>query len=153
MESVKWCVCQFCRLLSCGRELTVNGSSLQTRKIATGFVKNGAKVEHSVELNCSIQPHVTNRIVFSVPQVYISSRTAKDCDETAKELNALGPGTCIPIPADMQKLSGVDKLVSEISSKEKVLHVLVNNAGAVWGDKFDAYPVRMFRVLVSLDDD
>ena len=42
----------------------------------------------------------------------------------------------------MQKLSDVDKLVGEISSKEKALHVLVNNAGAVWGEKFDAYPVR-----------
>ena len=78
----------------------------------------------------------------SVPQVYISSRTAKECEETAKELNALGPGKCIPIVADMQKLSDVDKLVNEISSKEKALHVLVNNAGAAWGDKFDDYPVR-----------
>ena len=81
-----------------------------------------------------------------MPQVYISSRTAKDCEETAKELNALGPGKCIPVPADMQKLSDVDRLVSEISSKEKALHVLVNNAGAVWGAKLDDYPVRMFRV-------
>jgi NADP-dependent 3-hydroxy acid dehydrogenase YdfG len=75
-------------------------------------------------------------------QVYISSRTAKECEETAKELNALGPGKCIPIATDMQKLSDVDRLVDEISSKEKVLHVLVNNAGAAWGDKVDAYPVR-----------
>jgi short-subunit dehydrogenase len=42
----------------------------------------------------------------------------------------------------MQKLSEVEKLVNEISSREKVLHVLVNNAGAAWGEKFDAYPVR-----------
>lgn len=42
----------------------------------------------------------------------------------------------------MQKLSDVDKLVTEISSREKALHVLVNNAGAAWGDKFDTYPVR-----------
>ena len=44
--------------------------------------------------------------------------------------------------ADMQKLSDVDKLVEEVSSKEKALHVLVNNAGAAWGDNIDAYPVR-----------
>ena len=75
-------------------------------------------------------------------QVYISSRTAKDCEETAKELDSLGPGKCIPIVADMQKLSDVDKLVTEVSSREKVLHVLVNNAGAAWGDKLDVYPVR-----------
>lgn len=77
-----------------------------------------------------------------VRQVYISSRTAKECEETAKELNDLGPGKCIPIVADMQKLSDVDKLVASISSREKALHVLVNNAGAAWGDKIDTYPVR-----------
>ena len=80
-------------------------------------------------------------VLYSI-QVYISSRTAKDCEETARELNALGPGKCIPVAADMQNLSDVDKLVNEISSKEKALHVLVNNAGAAWGDKFDDYPVR-----------
>lgn len=74
-------------------------------------------------------------------KVYISSRSAKDCDETAKELNNLGPGTCIAIPADMQKLSEVERLVKELSSKEKALHVLVNNAGAAWGDGIDEYPV------------
>ena len=81
-------------------------------------------------------------LCFTLLQVYISSRTARECDETAKELNALGPGKCVAIVADMQKLSDVDKLVDEVSSKEKALHVLVNNAGAVWGDKIDAYPVR-----------
>lgn len=80
--------------------------------------------------------------LYFVLQVYVSSRTAKDCEKTAKELNALGPGKCIPIAADMQRLSDVDKLVNEISSREKTLHVLVNNAGAAWGDEFDTYPVR-----------
>lgn len=76
------------------------------------------------------------------PQVYISSRSAKDCDATAKELNALGSGQCLTIPVDMQKLSEVERLVKELQSKEKVLHVLVNNAGAAWGDGLDSYPVR-----------
>lgn len=77
----------------------------------------------------------------AVFQVYISSRSAKDCEETAQELTKLGPGSCIPIAADMQKFSEVERLVKEISAKEKVLHVLVNNAGAAWGEKIDAYPV------------
>jgi len=36
----------------------------------------------------------------------------------------------------MQKLSDVNKLVSDVSSKEEALHVPVNNAGAVRGDRF-----------------
>ena len=73
--------------------------------------------------------------------MYISSRSAKDCAETAKELNALGPGTCVSLPADMQKLEEVERLVKELSAREKALHVLVNNAGAAWGEGIDEYSV------------
>ena len=82
--------------------------------------------------------------------MYISSRSAKDCAATEKELNAFGPGTCIAIPADMQKLEQVDHLVSELSKREKALHVLVNNAGAAWGDTLDEYPVRRVPIPIYI---
>ena len=53
--------------------------------------------------------------------MYISSRSAKDCAATEKELNALGPGKCVALPADMQKLEEVDRLVKELSAKEKAI--------------------------------
>lgn len=106
--------------------LVTGGSRGIGKMIATGFVKNGVKV-------------------------YISSRSVKDCDGTADELNALGPGQCIPIPADMQKLSEVERLVSEISKREKVLHILVNNAGAVWGAGIDEYPDDSFTKVMTLN--
>ncbi|KAH9850126.1 NAD-P-binding protein [Lenzites betulinus] len=110
-----------------GKVVLVTGGSRGIGKmIATGFVKNGAKV-------------------------YISSRSAKDCDETAKELNALGSGTCIPLPADMQKLEEVDRLVKELSSRENALHVLVNNAGAAWGATLDDYPDSAWTKLLTLN--
>jgi NAD(P)-dependent dehydrogenase (short-subunit alcohol dehydrogenase family) len=62
-------------------------------QIATGFVAHGAKV-------------------------YITSRDEKACDETAKELNAMGKGSCVAIPADLSKLAEVDRLVKEIKTKE-----------------------------------
>ncbi|CDO72262.1 hypothetical protein BN946_scf184970.g114 [Trametes cinnabarina] len=102
-----------------GKVVLVTGGSRGIGKmIATGFVKNGSKV-------------------------YISSRSAKDCEATAQELTAAGPGVCIPIPADMQKLEEVDRLVKELSVREKALHVLVNNAGATWGATLEDYP-RVF---------
>ena len=55
----------------------------------------------------------------------------------------MGPGKCFAIPADMQQLSEVERLVFELERREKVLHVLVNNAGATWGDSVDDYPVRV----------
>ena len=54
----------------------------------------------------------------------------------------------------MQKLPDVDNLVNELSSKEGVLHVLVNNAGASWGEKFDTYPVfPMSQVSLTVIDE
>lgn len=82
-----------------------------------------------------------HRYTNNFSQVYISSRSSKDCDATAKELNGLGPGTCVPLPADLQKYSEVERLVKEIASREKVLHVLINNAGAAWGAPLDEFPV------------
>ncbi|KLO17044.1 NAD-P-binding protein [Schizopora paradoxa] len=110
-----------------GKVVLVTGGSRGIGKmIAAGFVRNGAKV-------------------------YISSRTSKDCDATAKELNALGPGECIPIPADMQKFTEVERLVQEIQSREKMLHVLVNNAGANWADEIDSFPDASFSKVVTLN--
>ena len=75
--------------------------------------------------------------------MYISSRSSKDCSATADELNALGVGKCIPLPADLQKLEEVERLVADINSREKYLDVLINNAGAVWGATIDEHPVSL----------
>lgn len=88
-------------------------------------------------------PLIISLLLGSRPttQVYISSRSTKACEETAAELNTIGPGSCIPLPADLQKLSEVEKLVKQLSDKEATLHVLVNNAGANWGEGINEYPV------------
>lgn len=43
----------------------------------------------------------------------------------------------------MQKYDEVERLVKELSSKEKVLNVLINNAGAAWGETLDDFPVSL----------
>lgn len=111
-----------------GKVVLVTGGSRGIGKmIARGFVENGAKV-------------------------YISSRTQADCDASAKELSAVGPGTCIALPAaDLQKLADAEKLVENLSNKEKLLHVLVNNAGATWGASLDEYPDHAFSKIMMLN--
>ncbi|KAF9076134.1 NAD(P)-binding protein [Rhodocollybia butyracea] len=106
--------------------LITGGSRGIGKMIATGFVKNGAKV-------------------------YITSRTAKDCNATAYELNELGPGTCFALPADLQQLKEVERLANELASREQVLHVLVNNAGAVWGTTLDEFPDWAFTKVMTLN--
>ncbi|KAI9137578.1 short chain dehydrogenase/reductase family [Paraphysoderma sedebokerense] len=106
--------------------LVTGGSRGIGLMIATGFVKNGAKV-------------------------YISSRTAKVCDAVADKLNSVGPGSCISVPADLQDLEECKRLALEISKREKKLDVLINNAGANWGETFDKYPDAAFQKVMNLN--
>ncbi|KAJ1983970.1 hypothetical protein H4R33_004551 [Dimargaris cristalligena] len=95
--------------------------------IAQGFVANGAKV-------------------------YISSRKASVCDEVARELNKQGPGQCLSLPADIQEIEQVKKLVSALNEKEpKGIDVLINNAGANWGEPIETYPDSAFDKILNLN--
>ncbi|KAK0456652.1 NAD-P-binding protein [Armillaria borealis] len=106
--------------------LITGGSRGIGKMIATGFIRNGAKV-------------------------YISSRSAKSCEETAVELNAFGPGKCIPLPANLAQYEEVERLANDLAAKEPVLHVLINNAGAAWGDSLDDFPDAAFSKLLTLN--
>jgi 2-deoxy-D-gluconate 3-dehydrogenase len=95
--------------------LVTGGSRGIGEMIAAGFMAAGAKV-------------------------YISSRKASACDETAARLSAAYGGECIALPADLSKLDGVKGLAAAISARESRLDILVNNAGASWGAPLDEFP-------------
>ncbi|GAA5809345.1 hypothetical protein MFLAVUS_002753 [Mucor flavus] len=106
--------------------LVTGGSRGIGEMIATGFVSAGAKV-------------------------YITSRSADVCYKVAAELTKQGPGQCFAIPADLQKLEEVTRLVAELSKKETHLDVLVNNAGANWNESIDTFPDAAFEKVVGLN--
>ncbi len=94
-----------------GRVALVTGGSRGIgRMIAAGFVAQGAKV-------------------------YVSSRKAEACEETAAEL---GPN-CIPLPADIATVDGCRALAAVLAEREGQLDILVNNAGAAWGVPFEDF--------------
>ena len=93
--------------------LVTGGSRGIGEMIAAGFLANGAKV-------------------------YISSRKAEVCDETANRLQEQYGGECISLPADLSNLNGIESLVNSLPDGEK-LDILVNNAGASWGEPIDEY--------------
>ena len=93
--------------------LITGGSRGIGEMIAEGFVKQGVKT-------------------------YISSRKKEQCDNTAIRLSKFGQ--CISIPADLTKEDDIQKLYKIISTNETKLHILINNAGAVWGADFDNFP-------------
>lgn len=62
--------------------------------ISEGFVTNGAKV-------------------------YITSRDGAACEQACKELNALGKGQALAIPADFYKEAECKRLAEELGKREE----------------------------------
>jgi NAD(P)-dependent dehydrogenase (short-subunit alcohol dehydrogenase family) len=104
--------------------LVTGGSRGIGLMIARGFVKAGAKV-------------------------YISSRKKDVCAEAAAELSKMG--TCIALPADLATEAGAVRLAGEISGQEPKLHILVNNAGANWGEALETYPDDAWDKVLALN--
>ncbi|MDK1024685.1 MAG: SDR family oxidoreductase [Gammaproteobacteria bacterium] len=99
-----------------GKVAVVTGGSRGIGEmIAAGFLANGARV-------------------------YISSRKAEVCDETAKRLQDQYGGECISVPADLSGLEGAETLTRAVEAREEKLDILVNNAGATWGESLDEFP-------------
>ncbi|KAL9088022.1 MAG: hypothetical protein Q9165_006363 [Trypethelium subeluteriae] len=106
--------------------LVTGGAKGIGRMISEGFVTNGATV-------------------------YISSRDASSCEQACKELNGLGRGKAIAIPADFYKEADVKKLAEEFGKRESKLHVLVNNSGSNWGAPYDEYPESAWTRVLTLN--
>jgi len=109
-----------------GRVALITGGSRGIgRMIAKGFIDQGAKV-------------------------YISSRKADVCEQTAKELSQ-GGGQCIALPVDTSSPEGIKALVAAYAKHETKLDILVNNAGAAWLAEFDAFPEKGWDKVVDLN--
>ncbi|KDO34110.1 hypothetical protein SPRG_01381 [Saprolegnia parasitica CBS 223.65] len=94
---------------------------------------------------------IAEAFVRNHAKVYISSRDAKVCDQTAAELTAVGPGQCIAIPADLGTDAGIEHVVSSLQAKEAKLDVLINNSGASWGGGFDLHTEKAWHKIMDLN--
>ena len=109
-----------------GRTALITGGSRGIGKmIAEGFVAQGARV-------------------------YISSRKADVCRETAEELSR-GGGTCLALPADVSTVEGARGLAAAYAAHESSLDILVNNAGAAWLAGFDDFPEKGWDKVMDLN--
>lgn len=66
-------------------------------------------------------------------RVYISARKVEQMQETIDEF---GADKVIGIPADLSQMDGMQQLADTISAKEDKLDILINNAGAAWGQDY-----------------
>lgn len=96
--------------------LVTGGTSGIGRMIAEGLVARGARV-------------------------HIVGRNPDTCKAVAAELSAgsFGDGVCLPLPGDLGSTGGVRDVAATLTEKEDRLHVLVNNAGAMYEAPFDDF--------------
>ena len=65
-------------------------------------------------------------------RVYIVARKKEQVDETVAELG----DKVIGLVGDLSQMDGIKQLADELASREDKLDLLVNNAGAAWGEPF-----------------
>ncbi|MFI6996275.1 SDR family NAD(P)-dependent oxidoreductase [Nocardia sp. NPDC050175] len=76
-------------------------------------------------------------LVEANARVYICSRNADACRQTAAELSLWGD--CLAIPADLARATECARLATELADREPKLHVLINNAGITVGAPLDTF--------------
>src|SRR6202034_3529262 len=81
--------------------------------------------------------------------VYISARKAQACEETAQRLSAFGE--CIAIPADASGAAGARALAASYLAREAKLDILLNNAGAAWGEPIEGFPESGWDKVMDLN--
>lgn len=82
-------------------------------------------------------------------RVYVSSRKAQACDEAVEQLRP--HGEAVALPADLSTEAECLRLAGEIASREDGLHILVNNAGATWGEPLEQFPASAWDKVVDLN--
>ena len=68
-------------------------------------------------------------------KVYIVARKKEQVDETSAELG----DKVIGLVGDLSQMDGIQALADELASREDRLDLLVNNAGAAWGEPFEEF--------------
>lgn len=81
--------------------------------------------------------------------VVVAARDAADCDAAAAELSRLG--TCVSLPADLSSFAGVADLAERVAGRVPHLNLLVNNAGATWGEPLETYPEARWDEVVDVN--
>jgi len=84
-------------------------------------------------------------------KVIIASRKEKELQKVVARLNALGPGKCEYVVADLKDKAGCDALCREIAKKTDRVTVLLNNSGATWGDKYTDFPGSGWDKIMGLN--
>ena len=93
---------------------------------------------------------IAEGLVTAGCRVYISSRTAEQCEKTAERLKDYA-GECVPLPGDVSSIEGIEKLVASLSALENSIDILINNAGVAWGEPFEKFSEKGWDRVMNLN--
>ena len=82
-------------------------------------------------------------------RVYISSRKPEAGDAAVAELSAFGKA--VSVPADLSREEECRRLATVVGEREDQLHILVNNAGATWGEPLESFPESAWDKVLDLN--
>lgn len=92
---------------------------------------------------------ITQGLVESGVRVYISSRSAADCERFATEMSK--NGECIALPMDLSTVENCELLATQLSEREEGLDILINNSGVSWGAPLGEYPEKGWDKVMDLN--
>jgi NAD(P)-dependent dehydrogenase (short-subunit alcohol dehydrogenase family) len=108
-----------------GKDAVITGGSRGIGEmIASGFVESGVKT-------------------------YITARGSDELNATAQRLSE--KGECIAIPADLSTISGIEGFVLKLREYEDGVDIVVNNAGATWGEPIESFPENGWDKVMNLN--
>ncbi len=82
-------------------------------------------------------------------KVYIASRKKEELEARIAELG--GAGEVVALVADLSSEAGCNALGDELEGREDRLDVLVNNAGANWGEPYEEFPESAWDRVLDLN--
>ena len=91
-------------------------------------------------------------LVKAGASVMIASRKGADCEKAAAEINALGaPGKAEGFAGDVSSEAGVVALADAVKQRTDRLDILINNAGASWGEPFATFPYHGWAKVLNVN--
>jgi NAD(P)-dependent dehydrogenase (short-subunit alcohol dehydrogenase family) len=82
-------------------------------------------------------------------QVVISSRKADACEEARATLSSFGDVQAVP--ADLSRHDECLRIADRVTADGQTLNILVNNAGATWGEPLESFPDSAWDKVLDLN--
>jgi NAD(P)-dependent dehydrogenase (short-subunit alcohol dehydrogenase family) len=136
-----------------GRVAVITGGS---RGLGLAVAAAFVSLEFDTYMNVKADDMTSSLLQVGCYKVFIVSRKADACRLAAEALNKSSQerglsGIAIPLPADLSKMSKINRLVDELGKQTPYVDILFANAGATWGAPFEDQPEDAFTKILNLN--